>query len=334
LFLAACGGEQTPCVPKSCAELAIECGDALDNCQKPIRCPACPQDKQCQNNRCVVVSDPSQPLYAASGVYSTTIQPTGEAADVYYPAPPDLATGNYRFPWALLVQGAYVDKQYYADFASRVARYGIVVVVPNTANLFPGENIIEIAAAHMSSENGAGSPIAGKLDLDTMFLLGHSQGGLCSVVALSDKCSMWTGCTCTQPFSLPAACKGGVFYGTFVLGAVPNNHRPIALVQGSVDGKCKPSQSLSTYQGIADPPKAYVTVNGANHYGICNQNNPPGAQRDNTALTIDQGVAVETIARWSALFLRGAILGEAGAYDYVFRTGDNLDPNVTVQLAP
>lgn len=39
---------------------------------------------------------------------------------------------------------------------------------------------------------------------------------------------------------------------------------------------------------------------------------------------------METIARWSALFLRATVLGESAAADYVFSTGDALDPNVTI----
>lgn len=42
-------------------------------------------------------------------------------------------------------------------------------------------------------------------------------------------------------------------------------------------------------------------------------------------------MAIETIARWSALFLRGTILNDNNALDSVFNTGDSLDQNVNVE---
>ncbi|WP_199328304.1 hypothetical protein [Anabaena azotica] len=45
---------------------------------------------------------------------------------------------------------------------------------------------------------------------------------------------------------------------------------------------------------------------------------------------MSQKKSIETIARWSALFLRAYALDEKGALDYVNNTGDALDENVTV----
>ncbi|BAY85018.1 hypothetical protein NIES267_45160 [Calothrix parasitica NIES-267] len=73
-----------------------------------------------------------------------------------------------------------------------------------------------------------------------------------------------------------------------------------------------------------------ISISGANHYGITNTNNPDGPRPDPSNPTIPQDVAVETIARWSGLFLRASILDDKKAFDYVYSTGDALDKNVKV----
>ena len=49
--------------------------------------------------------------------------------------------------------------------------------------------------------------------------------------------------------------------------------------------------------------------------------------------TLPQDIATETIARWSALFLRAHVQGDSGAFDYVYNSGDAQDDNVTVVSA-
>ncbi len=134
--------------------------------------------------------------------------------------------------------------------------------------------------------------------------------------------------------SRPNELKGGAFYGTnFLIGtgqvsAIDNDGIPIALVQGNLDGVATPDNALRTYSQIQDPPKAFITVNGANHYGITNEDN---LIRESIRPTLEQSVATETIARWSALFLRGTVLNDTEALNYVFNTGDALDKNVSVK---
>jgi hypothetical protein len=56
----------------------------------------------------------------------------------------------------------------------------------------------------------------------------------------------------------------------------------------------------STYVKIQDPPKALIAVEGANHYGITNEDN---VTREPNRPTLDQGMATEAIGRWSGRFL-------------------------------
>ena len=50
--------------------------------------------------------------------------------------------------------------------------------------------------------------------------------------------------------------------------------------------------------------------------------------------TLDQSIATETIARWSALFLRAHALDDEVAYRYIYDTGDAADDNVRIRAQP
>jgi hypothetical protein len=57
------------------------------------------------------------------------------------------------------------------------------------------------------------------------------------------------------------------------------------LIAGTKDGVAEPSITEETYNQIQDPPKVLITVEGANHYGITNQDN---LLRDPFRPTLDQ----------------------------------------------
>ncbi len=89
------------------------------------------------------------------------------------------------------------------------------------------------------------------------------------------------------------------------------------------------------------PPKALISVEGTNHFGITNENDPlnpattpaevPPILPEPNPQTIPQEVAIDTIATWSSLFLRATRLDDEAAFDFVFGgTGDELDSNVVV----
>lgn len=69
------------------------------------------------------------PIYDQVKHYTTTIAADGDPADVYYPVL--LNSTPDQLPIVLMLQGAFVDKADYSNYAETVARYGFVVVVPN-----------------------------------------------------------------------------------------------------------------------------------------------------------------------------------------------------------
>ncbi|RUS93783.1 hypothetical protein DSM106972_095420 [Dulcicalothrix desertica PCC 7102] len=281
------------------------------------------------------------PLFTDVTSYTTTSGVT----DIYFPNPSDLKTGNYSFPIALLLQGANVNKSNYSNYASTVARYGFVVVVPNNERelapvgegLFAETSQINAILAQMRAEtSNPNSPVVGIVNTEKLGLLGHSFGGSVGLSAIANVCLPRF---CSTQASLPIEVKAGAFYATG-LARTPNvlpveyipinNSIPVALLRGTLDGIIPPFVTDGTYNNIQNPPKALISLTGANHYGITNTNNPSGPFPDRNTPTIPQDVAIETLARWSGLFLRASILNDKEAFKYVYFTGDVADPNVTV----
>ncbi|WP_322745592.1 alpha/beta hydrolase family protein [Plectonema radiosum] len=291
------------------------------------------------------------PIYQDVGTYSTTISGNNNKTDIYFPKPRDLNSGNYSFPIALLLQGANVDKSSYSEYASIVARYGFVVVVPNHPRslpqfgfngLLPETSQINDVLAQVKSENAnSTSPINGVVNTDKLALLGHSAGGAVGLSAIANLCIQPI--LCEGSFNQPDELVAGAFFGANLRNQateefipINNSGIPTALIQGNRDGIALPFRAEATYDNIQNPPKALISILGANHYGITNTNNPDGPIPDPNIPTIPQDVAVETVARWSGLFLRASVLDDKEAFNYVYSTGDLLDKNVTVisQIKP
>lgn len=279
---------------------------------------------------------------------SQSTTPTVDPADLYLPVThskvPNTAKSPTKFPIVLLLQGGLVDKSDYSNFAAQVARYGFIVVVPNhTRSLTApnGQTVTGLAAEQqqvndvlkqMVTENAnPQSRLANRVDTTKLGLLGHSLGGYVGLGAIQNQCFAGV---CTGTFTRPPELKAGIFYGTNfrippVTGAIPkidNQTIPTALIAGSLDGVSDLDETQTTYQQIQTPPKALIVVNGANHYSITNQDSP----RDPTRPTLNQAQAISTIARWSGLFLRAHLLNDRAALNYVYKTGDARDRNVTV----
>lgn len=288
------------------------------------------------------------PAYDKVVTYETIMTTNGDPTDVYYP----LSDNSTTFPIALLLQGGRVDKFYYKGFATHVARYGFIVLVPNHLNsfaipgfsaegLFAEQQQMYDALAFMREENeNPASPLFGKVDTTTLVMLGHSYGAACTIEALQNHCEypLCSGDSFVRPPELKAVALCGINTkprgkpGDYAIRPVANNGMPIAIVNGSNDNNAKAHITRQSYDLIEDPPKMLVFINGANHYAMCDMNNPPGPSEDPNTPTLRQEISVETAARWCALFLRAFALDDAAAREYVTTTGALLDPNVEVMI--
>ncbi|MEB3282690.1 MAG: chlorophyllase [Lyngbya sp.] len=295
------------------------------------------------NNSVQATTFTGEPIYSEVRQYSTVID--SDPTDIYYPVVSDATVST---PIVLLLQGALVDKADYSNYASLVARYGFTVVVPNNLRTLQGPGGVELTG--LASEQGQvpavldfmtlennnpTSPVAGLLDTNSLGLLGHSFGGLVGIAALQDECFVGI---CTESYRFPKALKAGIFYGAAFnlrdlgFSGVPpiDNQAPIGLILGTEDGVIRPGTTVDTYNKIINSPKLFIELEGANHYGITNENNPVRAVNEPT---LEQEVATETIARWSAAFLRAYVLNDQDALEYINTVGNKLDDNVTVTTA-
>lgn len=285
------------------------------------------------------------PVYDQVKHYKTTIAADGNPADVYYPVVPNSSAD--QLPIALLLQGGLVDKAKYSNYAEEVASYGFVVVVPNNERTITGpdgqpitglladEQQVNNVLHQMKVEDvDASSPIFEIVDTEKLGLLGHSFGGYAGLAAIQN---ISDPAVSSGDYTRPTELKAGIFYGTNfqsppnsgTFPAINNQGIPVGLISGTLDGISGFDESASTYAQIQDAPKVLIAVEGANHYGITNEDNV----RDPNRPTLDQAAATEAIGRWSGLFLRSHLLGDQGAFDYVYSTGSALDPNVCVGRA-
>ncbi|HEY9626960.1 MAG TPA: ScyD/ScyE family protein [Coleofasciculaceae cyanobacterium] len=283
------------------------------------------------------------PLYEQVEHYTTTIAADGDSADIYYPVVPS-ATAD-QFPIALMLQGALVDKADYSNYAEEVASYGFVVVVPNNERTIAGpdgQNITGLLAdqqqvndvlAQMKVEDAdSDSPIFEIVDTEKLGLLGHSFGGYAGLAAIQN---INDPAVSSGDYTRPPELMAGVFYGTNfqspensgTFPPIDNQGIPVGLIAGTLDGVSDFGEAASTYVKIQDLQKALIVVDGTNHYGITNKDN---IARDPNRSTLDQATANGAIGRWSGLFLRSHLLGDQGASNYIYNTGDDLDPNVSV----
>lgn len=291
------------------------------------------------------------PLFEKAELFSLEIK--GDPADLYLPVSSSVTSEGESLPLALLLQGINVDKSNYGLFAETIARYGFAVVVPNHLRtftavpglakmaLFPDQHqIIDVLAFMKQANFDPSSPVFGRLDTSKLVLLGHSMGGVAGLKGIENTCIPPF---CLTSFARPLELVAGVFYGTHLqrhagekITPIDNEGIKIALIQGSLDSQATLTEVQATFDQIQQPPKTLITILGANHYGITNLDNPanpagiPAITPDPTPPTLAQATAIETIARWSALFLRGQVLGDEGALDYVERKGDARDENASV----
>lgn len=333
---------------------------AIAIAQSPVPTPPDLIDSATEELPPALPSDATQAAPSAAPVLFTDVEQyetaiAGDPTDIYMPINPESDFGSVAetevavsLPIALMLPGALVDPDQYSDFASQVAKYGFVVVVPSNVRSLPefgieGElaemgQVTDVLSYMEAAQTDPSSPLMGLLDTEKMALLGHSHGGAVALLAIENNCIYPY---CTGEFERPAAVMAGAFYGvntynpeTGEFRIVDNNNIPVALIQGAAEGVATPDEGIATYELITDPPKAFITVDGANHFGITNVNNPPGARPDESAPTISQAESISAIADWTGLFLRAHLWNDQAAFDYIYDSGDAQDDRVEVISNP
>jgi hypothetical protein len=187
------------------------------------------------------------------------------------------------------------------------------------------------------------SPLYRIVDRSTVALAGHSFGGVVGLFA-----SAVDACVDAPPFLLPVFCDGQYerpaalratgFYGTSLFSPFPpfnltnlnTQGVAVALIHGTNDGVETLDEAEQTYQTL-EKPSALITIGGTNHYGICDENNSPGAIPDLTPPTLDQEKATARVAKWTGLWLRAQLKDDLDSQFRLYTLGGSLDEVVTVE---
>lgn len=246
------------------------------------------------------------PLFEKIDSYSTII--AGDKTDAYLPQLNEEEFAHIKFPVILFLQGFDVDKSCYSQFTRKLASYGFLVLVPNhrpSGRPFLAPELQQIQAVLASLVAERKSAWAEKFDHQQVILLGHSCGGLTGLQALQEVSPN------SHDISFPQL-VGGVFYGSQLTGVQMKKKTgmPIALIAGNLDGIVSPDWTKKTYQHIQSVPKAYMTINGANHYGITDTAQPLGGPEEENSPLLEQHISIHRIAHWSATFLRAYVLND------------------------
>ncbi|MFF5032289.1 poly(ethylene terephthalate) hydrolase family protein [Nocardia salmonicida] len=284
----------------------------------------------------VTVTTPA-PASAELGVAHFETHVAGDATTVWYPLGADRA-----LPVAAVLPGADVKREYYGRFATELAGYGFVVVIPEhyplpfvDRSLASEYSLTDIAAWAHAQPGDPSSPVRTVIDPETLVAAGHSFGGATALYAAANRCQL--------PFCFgvsyrhPPELRAIVGHGTnTTIGAsvdpVRVNDIPTMLINGTLDGVSEPVEAYDTFTRLTGAPAAaFVRLVGANHFGLIDQNNPPGAVPDLHESTMPRDQSVYAAARWTALWFR-AQLGDAEARECIDRAAAGSDPTVTIEL--
>ncbi|MBK1719620.1 alpha/beta hydrolase family protein [Thiocystis violacea] len=246
--------------------------------------------------------------------------PSGDLADVHAPIVSPRLNRYFEdaFPLVILLQGARVDKSRYAQFGQRLAARGYVVVIPNHEQVIPGFGLALFTEVGVVShvldrmrlaDEDPSSRLFQIVDTERLGLVGHSFGGGIAINAAAGICERPF--ACQDSFERPDALKAIVVYG----GNRPDfegdtSGVAVALLQGTLDGVADPEKAEQTLP-LLQPPHALIHVTGANHYGICNEDDP---EADASTPTLDQQRGLDQIVGWTSLWLESHLTPSPGQH--------------------
>lgn len=255
------------------------------------------------------------------------ISASSDPSDIYYPDPEGSAAG-YRFPIVVLLQGAFVDKEYYSQFAQGVASYGFVVVVPNHAGLITNMSVITDVLAHMKLEDAdSDSPLYGIVNTNMLAVTGHSMGGVAALFSINSYCNFF--CDPDVGFERPQELKAVIAYGSSAGPLdIENTGIATAIMAGDLD--TGEAFRWATYDTL-EYPRAYINIHGANHFGLADIGEPPGAtlDPDEEVQSLPQAITATRFAYWTGQFLRAFLFYDWQATWRVMGSGGDSYTTIT-----
>jgi pimeloyl-ACP methyl ester carboxylesterase len=202
--------------------------------------------------------------YLSAKGYSATIEDDGSLIFT-----PDSANGQ----GLLIMHGALIKPQSYATTAAFFARRGYTVYLP-----------YGFARLSISAVNKAAIRIA-DLDLDGWFVIGHSMGGLSSMILISEH-------------AIPV--KAVALWASAMPADFSHSSLPILFLWGDHDGLLPAERFARTRQNLPASTK-FITVKGGNHRNFAMYSH----QFFDAESTIDWPEQIELANQETAAFFSG-----------------------------
>lgn len=164
------------------------------------------------------------------------------------------------------------DYQQLSVVLGHLVRWGYVVISTDHSFApfeFSMVDLLEASVAHMLAENGrSGSPFENRIRTDQIILMGHSTGGGAAIQVAA-----------SRAFDVLAI--GLIAPGTNSRHLVPEVAAPLLVLLGTEDGGGAGTSDAKDIYDSARPPKHFVLIEGANHFGytdaLCIQDGDPQA---------------------------------------------------------
>jgi len=250
------------------------------------------------------------------------------------------------------MQGGSVDQSYYSGIAEKIASYGYIVVAPNAPRAVVMGTEVQLTSPHatlmaknfiQAADVDPTSDFYGHVKFDSFALFGHSFGGVMSIVAGSHDaaflCSIPLRTLCANYTGFGAGLKAVVTYGTTTVDRargtvnIINSNTtgvPNILIRGKLDGRVLVGDFNTTYETCLETPKAYIELDGANHFGITDSQTVVGGSNDTSVQTKSQEWSITQIAKIAVTAFDAHLKNDNGAWKKIYTKRDLAGNAATV----
>ena len=265
------------------------------------------------------------PIHKVNAVMQV-IEASGDPVDIYFPEVHEKKRAGMsdQFPVVVILQGALVENEFYSVLGQQIAKQGFVVMIPNHTSQFLDGRFTEITVVTEALEHARledldpESPLYKITDPSRLGIGGHSFGAAAVLFSISGAC-VAPFCDPTSGFTLPSELKAAAAIAGATRGfPVDNTGIPTLMIFGTLDRSVP--DNIEFYETLV-PPRAMVQIEGANHFGMNDTSEPPGANTDRGEMMqpYPQSITASRFGRWTGLFFRAHIKNDEWAYKKIYR---------------
>jgi hypothetical protein len=179
--------------------------------------------------------------------------------------------------------------------------------------------VIRQALAHARQEDtDATSPLRGITDTARLGVAGHSFGGAALAFGINNICT-FPFCDPEPGFVMPSEFRAAALLaGNSGQFAIDSTGIPTLVMYGSFDSGIEIGRNF--YEQLI-PPRAFIEIAAATHFGMNDISSPPGADtdRDEPEQQLPQAISAARFGRWTGLFFRAHIKQDWRAWHQIYR---------------